>query len=96
MRAEKEAPGIWFCARVSLNPHPSTLNHRPSTISQLRFLPRSFSPGRDLVLSGFVLVVPLAELLFDLFCHQIDRGVKIAFDILGEEIGAWKGNPNGA
>ena len=35
------------------------------------------------------------QLLFDFFCDQINRRVKIRFDVLGEQIGARQGDPHG-
>jgi len=41
-------------------------------------------------------VVPLADLLLDLFCHQVDGGVEVAFDVLGKEIRATLTHSHGA
>jgi hypothetical protein len=51
-----------------------------------RFLPRPFGAGGHLVLASFVFALAFAYLLLDLFFHQIDGGVEIAFAIFGEQV----------
>ena len=40
------------------------------------------------VLAGFVLVVPLADLLLDFLGHLVNGGVEVAFGIHGKEVRA--------
>jgi hypothetical protein len=64
--------------------HTGTQNHQRR--SQSFFLPRALGPGGLFVFARLVLVVPFADLLFELFGDNIDRRVKITFDILGKQI----------
>jgi hypothetical protein len=43
------------------------------------------------VFSRFSLVMPLAKLLLNFLGHNINRGVKVSFDILGKKIGPRQG-----
>ncbi len=54
--------------------------------SNRRFLAGAFGAGSDLVFACLVFVLSLAHLLLDFFDHQVDRSVKVAFAILGEQI----------
>jgi len=56
---------------------------------QPRFLPSALASRSYFVFAGFVFVVPLPNLLLDLFCHQVNGGVQVAFDILREAVRSW-------
>ncbi len=68
------------------------MNHASCHMSHVTscgcFLPFALGPRGDLVLAGLPFVVALADLLFDLFGHAVNRRVQIAFDVLSEEVGA--------
>ena len=50
--------------------------------SSAGFLPGAFGAGGDLVFVRLAFAVALADLLFDFFGHQVNRRVKVAFDVL--------------
>ena len=51
-----------------------------------RFLAPPFGAGRLGVFARLVFAVPFADLLFDFFGDQVDRGIKIAFEIFRKEV----------
>jgi chromosome partitioning protein len=60
------------------------------------FLPAAFAARGGFDVPCFELVVAFADLLFDLFRDQIDRGVQIAFSVFREEVRPGQRNPHGA
>src|ERR1041385_4449417 len=68
---------------------PSTINSKPSTFSQPSTFPifeALFGAGGFLVPAFQCFLVPLADLLLDLFADEINRGVEIALAVLGKEV----------
>src|SRR6185437_5708037 len=57
------------------------------------FLPGAFGARGDFMFARLVLALAFADLLLDLFFHQINGRVEVAFAILGEQIGAAHGEP---
>src|SRR5882762_7715981 len=51
-------------------------------------LSRAVGPRDDLVIAGFELVMPLAELLLEFLGHQIYRRIKVALYVLGKDVRA--------
>ena len=48
------------------------------------------------MLARFLLALPRADLLLDLFFHEIDRGVEVAFAVFREQVRASHCQPNRA
>lgn len=65
-------------------------------VSNACFLPAAFAPGSLFVSASFVLVVALADLLFDFLGHEIDGGVEVGFKILSVKIRAGHVKEHGA
>jgi hypothetical protein len=60
------------------------------------FLTLSFRARGHLMFARLSFIVPLAKLLFDFLGDNVNRRVKIGFDIVGKQVGTRKGNPDGA
>src|ERR1035438_6777163 len=72
---------------------PSTLrainrHGHGSAWSRFYILTGAFATRRLFVLAGFEFVMPPADLLLNLLGNEVDGGIEIAFDVLGEQIGA--------
>src|SRR5262249_39978412 len=51
-----------------------------------RLLSRPFGARCDLMFSSLVLAAPLSNLLFDLLGNEIDGGIEVVLNILGEQV----------
>ncbi len=71
------------------------MSEEVSWLSDSFLQPVSFARRADLVLASFVFGLTLAQLLFDLFAHQVYGRIQITFDILGEKIGSRHRDPHG-
>jgi hypothetical protein len=59
--------------------------------SKRRFLARAFRAGGDFMFPRFVFALAFADLLLDLFFHQINRRIEIALAVFGEQVRASHG-----
>src|SRR5881394_607369 len=66
------------------------------SVSDPGFLAPAFGACGLGVFAGLVFALALADLLLDFFGDEVNRRVKVAFGVLGKEIGARHGEPHGA
>jgi len=85
-------------ARDKIHPQLPILPSAFQLLSSLngRFLPGAFRARGHFVLAGFVFALARADLLLDLFFHQVDRGIEVAFAIFREQVRAAHSQPDGA
>src|SRR5262245_44403770 len=65
---------------------------RLNATSECRVLAAPLGAGAQFMFAGFVFVVPLPDLLLDLFRNEIDRRIQIILDVLREKVRTGNGN----
>src|SRR5947208_1839491 len=73
-----------------------TLHYALAAALDTRFLALALDAGGLGVFAGFVFVVPLADLLLNLFGDKINRRVKVSFAIFSEQVRPRHGQSHGA